>query len=569
MALVIPALTHWIIQELPAVYRTELLVYDWHMNALPSIPPDDRLVYVALDNESLSRLPLDRPAYPLPRSFHAKIVRELHDAGAKAIAFDMWFSAPSPSDDALLADAIANAKPVFCGAEPVSQLADGQEFVTFVPPASELRPYVTPCALNTPRVFGRERWLIPNVVDSKTAERYPHMSVALAQTLGMDSDAAPVGIEGEILIRFIGPSGTFKPVSYHEVFNGTWRQSRGPNFFRGKSVLIGMLDPLVDRAITPLGEMPGTEALLQATQAMAQNLWIRRLNQIASYGITCVLTLLLVIAVLKFNIRHAVAVFVAEGIVWIFVAHRAFATVHLWIESIEPALCLLFTLMAVSAYEMARVRRVFHRFMPSGVAERMLESNPGEAASTKEVEASVVFCDVRNSTTLAEIVSPATIDELLGRYFTAGEEAALRLGTELDKFVGDEIMLYFEDRPGFESHAVRAVRWAFGIQDACKAITDSGLAGEIGFRVGVGVATGVVRIGTVGARQRIQHTVIGDTVNTASRVQALTKEFNEPIIVAESTCVKASDKIKCAFIGEVPIRGKQKPMKLYKPLQIL
>jgi adenylate cyclase len=315
--------------------------------------------------------------------------------------------------------------------------------------------------------------------------------------------------------------------------------------------------------------MPGTEALLQATQAIAQNLWIRRLNQIASYGMTCVLALLLVVAVLRFSMRHAVAVFVAEAIVWIFLTHRAFVTVHLWIESLEPTLGLLFTLMAVSVYETARVRRVFRRFMPSGVAERMLESNPGEAAVTKEVEASVVFCDVRNSTTLAEIVSPATIDELLRRYFTAGEEAALRLGTELDKFVGDEIMLYFEDRPGFESHAVRAVRWAFDIQEACKTITDSGLAGEIGFRVGVGVATGVVRVGTVGARQRIQHTVIGDTVNTASRVQALTKEFNEPIIVAESTCLKVSDKIKCAFIREVPIRGKQNPMKLYKPVQIL
>jgi adenylate cyclase len=569
MALVIPAFTHWIIQELPVVYRTELLVYDWHMNALPRIPPDDRLVYVAMDNESLSRLPLDRPVYPLPRSFHAKVVRELHDAGAKAIAFDMWFSAPSPSDDPGFADAIADAKPVFCGAEPVFEVSQGQEFVTFVPPAFQLRPYVTLCALNTPRVFGRERWLVPNVVDTNTSERYPHLSIALAQTLGMHPTDAPVGIDGEILIRFIGPSGTFKPVSYHEVFNGTWRQSRGSNFFRGKSVLIGMLDPLVDRALTPLGDMPGTEALLQATQALAQNLWIRRMNQIASYGLTCVLTLLLVIVVLRFSMRHAVAVFVAEAIVWIFVTHRAFVTVHLWIESVDPTLGLLFTLMAVSTYEMARLRRVFHRFMPSRVAERMLESNPGEAAATKDVEASVVFCDVRNSTTLAETVSPGTIDELLRRYFTAGEEAALRLGTELDKFVGDEIMLYFEDRPGFESHAVRAVRWAFDIQEACRTITDSGLAGEIGFRVGVGVATGTVRVGTVGARQRIQHTVIGDTVNTASRVQALTKEFNEPIIVAESTCIKVSDKIQCAFIGEVPIRGKHNPMKLYKPVQVL
>ena len=84
-------------------------------------------------------------------------------------------------------------------------------------------------------------------------------------------------------------------------------------------------------------------------------------------------------------------------------------------------------------------------------------------------------------------------------------------------------MLYFVARKGFEHHAVRAVRWAFALQEACGRITDSGLAGEIGFRVGVGMCTGKVRVGTVGAKRRIQHTVMGDAVNTASRVQALTK----------------------------------------------
>jgi class 3 adenylate cyclase len=277
---------------------------------------------------------------------------------------------------------------------------------------------------------------------------------------------------------------------------------------------------------------------------------------------------LLALAVWKFSARHAFAVFVAEVLLWVFVSHRAFVTARVWIDSFEPTLALLFTLVAVSAYEAGRVRRVFHRFMPSWVAEHMLESNPDEAAATRETEAAVVFCDVRNSTRLAEILPSATIEELLRRYFTAGEEAALRLGTELDKFVGDEIMLYFEDRSGLESHALRAVRWAFAMQQACREITDSGLAGEVGFRVGVGIASGIVRAGTVGARQRIQHTVIGDTVNTASRVQALTKEFNEPIIIDENTCAKVVGKVECFPIGEVPIRGKEKPMKLYKPIQI-
>ena len=137
-------------------------------------------------------------------------------------------------------------------------------------------------------------------------------------------------------------------------------------------------------------------------------------------------------------------------------------------------------------------------------------------ASIVEKDVTIVFCDIRDSTKLGETLPSATIEDLLKRYFVAGEEAAVRLGTELDKFVGDEIMLFFEDRPCFEDHAIRGVRWALAIQDAARRITASGLAGDIGFRVGVGVCTGSARVGLVGAKQRIQHTVVGDAVNTAS-----------------------------------------------------
>ena len=94
------------------------------------------------------------------------------------------------------------------------------------------------------------------------------------------------------------------------------------------------------------------------------------------------------------------------------------------------------------------------------------------------------------------------------------------------------------------------------VQDACKAITDSGLAGEIGFRVGVGVATGVVRIGTVGARQRIQHTVIGDTVNVASRIEGLTRTHPDSILISESTYQLVRDDVETVVWEPMSIKGK-------------
>ena len=98
-------------------------------------------------------------------------------------------------------------------------------------------------------------------------ERYPHITVTLAEAMGADVSRAPRGGGGEILIRFAGPAGTIVPVPYYQVFDGSWRQTLGADFFRGKAVVIGLMNPLQDRAITPVGEMQGVETF-----------WYRRLR---------------------------------------------------------------------------------------------------------------------------------------------------------------------------------------------------------------------------------------------------------------------------------------------------
>jgi adenylate cyclase len=333
-------------------------------------------------------------------------------------------------------------------------------------------------------------------------------------------------------------------------------------------VLIGVIDPLVDRALTPVGNMQGVEVLAQAAQTILQGNWVTPWNEAENAGLAAVLCLLMVGCIWRFGVRWALLGFVFEGAIWVLAAHRLFVTRRLWANTMEPVAALALTLVVASVYEAGRVRRVFRRFMPSTVAEHMLQANTTETPATSEIEAAIVFCDVRGSTQLAETVPSEHMEEMLRRYFTAGEDAARRLGTELDKFVGDEIMLYFEERPGAEHHALRAVRWAFEIHKACKDITASGLAGPLGFSVGVGICTGVVRIGTVGARQRIQHTVIGDAVNTASRLQSLTKDLRQTTLVDETTWEHVTGQVEGMPVGEVPIRGKARPVTLFAPVRL-
>ena len=568
IGLLAPIASRWAIRAFPAAHSLELLVYDWHARALPALPPDDRIVLVGMDQESLAHLPLERPVYPLPRTIHASVVRQLHAAGASVIAFDAYFSRSLPAEDRDFAAALDAGRPVLTGTEPQVTIVDGEERVTVTPPADALRPFVAACSILAPPFLGRVRWIKPDVEDSASADRYTHLTVALAEALGGHIALPPLGGDGELLIRFAGPPATFKPVPLYQVFDGSWRQRLGPDFFRGKAVLIGIIDPLVDRALTPVGDMQGVEVLAQTAQTIHQGLWIRPLSERQNAAVATVACLLMAAAIWRFGIRWGLLLFGFQSAAWFLVAHQLFVAHRLWVNAVEPVAALALTLGVASVYEAGRVRRVFRRFLPSRVADAMLQANVTDRPSTREIEATIVICDVRSSTTLAEMIPAERMEALLRRYFTAGEDAARRFGTELDKFVGDEIMLYFEDRAGAEHHALRAVRWAFAIHEACEEITASGLAAPIGFHVGVGICSGGVRIGTVGARQRIQHTVMGDAVNTASRLQALTKDLRQSTLVSETTWQYVQDRVDGAPVGDVPIRGKAQPVKLYAPVRM-
>ncbi|MBI3912086.1 MAG: adenylate/guanylate cyclase domain-containing protein [Armatimonadetes bacterium] len=583
IALLVPAVSRWLVARWPTIHKLELLAYDWHCRSLSRRAPDARIVIVGMDEESLEHLPLKHRTYPLPRTLHARIVDILREAGARVIAFDVMFTRSVPEEDRPFAEAIRRHGRVVTGIEPAEQwVENGEERVTFKEPAPLLRPHVIASSLLVPPELGKVRWFLPYPVDDRTAKRYLHFAVAVVaayygevnqtpvvrRQFQLGHIRAPTGGVGEILVRYAGPPGTFESVPYHEVFSGGWKE-RDPHLFRDKIVLLGATDPLVDQHDTPVGQMHGVEILAHATQTVLQGTWLRHGGQAANYLAKMALCLLLAASVWKLGLRRGSGMALGVGLLWVIASHQLFVRVGLWVDTVETLGALAATYVLASAIEVRRMRRVFYRFMPSWVAERMLQAPAEEPAQTAEREATVVFCDVRDYTALSEQLPAEVVEELLRRYFTAGEEAARRLGTELDKFVGDEIMLYFEARRGAEPHPLRAVRWALAMQEEAQRISDSGIAGEMGFRVGVGIATGMVRVGTVGARKRIQHTVIGDAVNTASRLQWVAREVGRGIIMSESTFTRVADRVEAERIGEVRVKGKAEPLMIYCPLRVL
>ncbi len=591
IALFTGALLHAVtLRWLPQVHNLELLAYDQHMKNMPRLKPDPRLVLIGMNDGSLPHL--NRTSYPLPRRMHGHLVEELHRGGARVIGFDMWFQDAIPEEDARFAASIGRHGKIVAALMSETEIDHGEEITTFTPPPPLLRPYIQASSLWVQRSFGSSvRWYLPYPSDAQTAERHLHIAVNLVasyydvadttpsirNTFDLGPIHAPIGEQGETLIRYIGPKGSFPYVPYSEVYDGSWRKKRGANFFKDKIVLVGLISDFEDRQNTPQSDMQGVEILMNATQTLLQNNWIRHQNEQTNFCAELALCLLLSLAVWRFGIVGGAICLPAMALAWSLFADRLFASTGLWMDTVEPLGALAATFALTSLAELAAVRRKFSRFMPRKDADFALRTDDLEAHTTEQ-EAAIVFADIRQYTNLSETLPSETLERLLQEYFLAGEQAAQQYAGDVDKFVGDELMVRFDAQPHWasnvprsirqEPNALRAVRWAMAMQEFAAKLDRSGIAGEIGFRIGIGLSAGTVRIGMVGAKNRLQATAIGDAVNLASRLQNATKTVGRPILMSHAAYLEVADRIEVEPMGELTVRGKQELQAVYYPLRI-
>jgi class 3 adenylate cyclase len=154
-----------------------------------------------------------------------------------------------------------------------------------------------------------------------------------------------------------------------------------------------------------------------------------------------------------------------------------------------------------------------------------------------------------------------------GRLFEFTELKALKHGGTIDKYMGDGIMALYNVPFEAADHAARAVRTGLEFQERLKPLAERFAAQHGGsLRCGVGINTGEAVVGTIGSRQRLEYTAIGDAINLGSRLESVTKDFNVPIIVSEETHAEVRHLFAMRYLGEVPIKGKERPVKIYTVL---
>jgi adenylate cyclase len=205
------------------------------------------------------------------------------------------------------------------------------------------------------------------------------------------------------------------------------------------------------------------------------------------------------------------------------------------------------------------------RYVSNQVAEKIIETGKLPEVQGERRKITVLFCDVRNFTTLAENLAPEEVVGLLNEAFEVMIDAIFKYQGMLDKFLGDGFMAIFGaplDDNIQEEHAINA---ALAMQCALLTLAEKWQQERgINFRMGIGINTGIAIVGNIGSKQRMEYTAIGDTVNLAARLESATKELGTRILISENTYQAVTNKFSCKSLGSIHVKGRNEPVQVYE-----
>ena len=214
------------------------------------------------------------------------------------------------------------------------------------------------------------------------------------------------------------------------------------------------------------------------------------------------------------------------------------------------------------------IRKAFSRFVPEQIIDELVDSAEREAkvGVGEKRDVAILFSDIRSFTNISERNKPETIVAFLNRYFTTMCTIIKKHGGTIDKFIGDAIMALFGAPVSYEDNAARAAAAAYEMREALPSVPleDLVLPEGMKFDIGIGIHYGDVIVGSIGSDDKTDYSVIGDSVNLASRLEGLTKTYGTKVLVSQAV---KDDCTNTDFIfrhlDDVKVKGKAKAVPIY------
>jgi adenylate cyclase len=542
-------------------------------------PPVAPVVVINIDEDSFDELNL---AWPFPRALHGTLLEMIASGEPLVIGVDLLFPEPSvrgEEDDKEFGDSVKRAKSVVLGAA-ITIVSEGfyekQDQNFPLPVIREGALAVAPVNMAPdPDAVVRRVPLRHRLGDPR--RHAPHdtfldgLDVTLARLAAAKGlPVAPIPSDEVMLINYRGPRGTFPYVPYHRVVKG----DIDPKVFKDKIVLVGVNSPVLhDNFPTPFergGEMPGVEIHAHALDTIMRGDYIRPAPPWLSPVIAVLLAPIGAWLVVRLRALRAFVAVAAIAVGLGGITYMAFSQWHLWFMPVAPSLGLVLGYGATSIENFIREQREKRRlsqFFSPDVLREIVRHGEGVNLGSARRLITVFFSDLRGFTSLSEKMEPEIVAEMLKEYLSEMTQVVFQHKGTVDKYIGDCVMAIWNAPFDDPEHAINAVRTALDFQERTLEVSakwEEKLGGKI--RNGCGINTGEAVVGTMGSRQRLEYTAIGDTVNLAARLESITKDYNSSIIISESTHEYVKGQFMTRELGAVTVKGKTRPVKIFAVL---
>ncbi len=539
------------------------------------------VVVVGIDDRSIQEVGLP---WPWPRDLHARLVDRLTAAGARAIALDVLYAPPAAGDDALAAavdraGTVVLAETVQVGgrsahgvltadlvsppSDAVADAADASAHVAVLPDRAD------GVVRRVPLVVDDGRALVPALAFTTAAlvasDGQP-VGPPIVRADGVQLGSRSVPTEGEAAMTIsyapeLSAVTSERVVAAVDVLEGRV----GADVLDGAVVFVGATDPtLGDHLLTPVakqGGLPGVLVHANAYSTIATRAYLA--PEPIARSVLSVLVVALAAALAVQLLRLWLAPLAVAGIAAAFVAQGFWmggrGTV---VDLVYPGAALLAAVpasLAVRYLLEVRQRRVvtglFSLYVPAAVAEEILTSGlVEEVVAGQRVEVSTMFCDLRGFTALSAAHDPTEVREMLDHYYEFASEIVLRHGGTLMQYVGDEVFAVFGAPLADAAHSQHATDCAAELQTGRPRLTavleDHGLPP---LTYGIGVNSGPVVAAHTGSSFRRQYTVIGDTVNTGSRL--CSQAGRHAVVISDAVAQALTDAPEMEDMGPLAMKG--------------
>ena len=590
------------------------------------LPKSDSVVIIDIDEKSLK----EHGQWPWSRDIFAQLLYKLRDAGAGIIGLDIVFaeedrSSPDkftnickipkkniPNYDALLAQSFSQTPTVggyIFTFEKTEEKNTPMIPAVFVEKGMKESGVLEPKGLvlniellqdslyssgffnNTPDEEGMIR-SVPLVMkyDGVT---YPSLALEMVRifnnstkvelvgdtagvrTIEFGDITIPTDKAGRLLVNFRGGGHYFEYISASDILSGDFNRSS----IEGKFVLIGTSAVgIFDLRSIPFDSaIAGVEIHANVIDNILKEDFLHQPTDMVIYDIMTIFTIVILFSILFSFIKSWFII--PTAILFLYGLFELFYWL-LFTEGI--ALNLLFPLIAysltllmsvgidyiITSRQKEQAKRMLGKKVSPAVMEYLLKHSGEDIVSSKEIEATIFFSDIRSFTTISEkIGSPDKLIHMLNAYMTPMVDVIINKHGTIDKFIGDAIMAYWNAPVTVQNHADKALQSAIEqIEMLAEINAKIHPKYDVSIAIGIGIHTGKVTAGDMGSLGRSDYTIIGDNVNLASRLEGLTKQYAAEILISKATYEQLSETYRIRPIDMVEVKGKSEAVEIYEVL---